>query len=91
MDICDRTFELVTDHLNSLDYNGPVGLSCDDTKLFSTFRLFWDDKEDSYMLVGGIDGPLRVADPDSVQKVIEQKNAKKATKVSFLDVFSIRH
>lgn len=82
MNICDRTFELVLDHLNSLDYNGPVGLSCDDTELFSTFRLYWDDKEDLYVLVGGINGPLHVADPDSVQKVIDQANAKKATKVS---------
>ncbi len=38
MTICNQTFEFVADHLKSISYNGPVGLSCDDTKLFATFR-----------------------------------------------------
>jgi hypothetical protein len=37
MDISDRNFQLVEDHLKSLDYDGPLALSCDDTKLFATF------------------------------------------------------
>ena len=81
MEICDRTFELVADHLDALDFKGPVGLSCDDTKLFATFRLYWDKEQDSYVLIGGTDGPLLVADPDLLQEVIDQAKAHKATKV----------
>jgi hypothetical protein len=81
MEICDRTFDLVADHLNALDYDGPVGLSCDDTKLFATFRLYWDKERDSYVLIGGTDGPLIITDPSLVQEVIDQAKAQKATKV----------
>ncbi|KAF8797488.1 hypothetical protein BYT27DRAFT_7237241 [Phlegmacium glaucopus] len=79
--ICDQTFELVAEHLKTIGYNGPLGLSCDDTKLFSTFRLYWDSNEQSYFLVGGVDGPLRVADADNVKEAISQAKAQKATKV----------
>jgi hypothetical protein len=82
MEISDRTFELVYEHLNTLDFDGPVGLSCDDTKLFATYRLYWDAKESSYFLVGGTDCPLCVADPDDVKRVIEEAKGEKATKVN---------
>jgi len=81
MEICDQSFQLVAEHLKTLDYDGPVGLSCDDTKLFATYRLYWDSKESSYFLVGGVDGPMRVADPDSVKETIATAKAKKASKV----------
>jgi hypothetical protein len=68
--------------LNTLNFDGPVGLSCDDTKLFATFRLFWDAETSSYSLVGGSNGPLRVADPDDVKRLIEESKTEKATKVS---------
>jgi hypothetical protein len=82
MEICDRTFQLVVDHLTALNYTGPVGLSCDDTKLFSSLRLYWDAEKDSYFLVGGVGGAYRVADPESVKKVISVGEINKATKVS---------
>ena len=81
MDICAQTFDLVTEHLNALDYNGLLGLSCDDMKLFATFRLYWDSKEKSYFLVGGADGPLRVADAENIKQAIQDAKAEKATKV----------
>jgi len=70
MDIGTRTFELVAEHLNALDYNGSLGLSCDDTKLFATFHLYWDSKEKAHFLVGGVDGPLRVVDAENVNQAI---------------------
>lgn len=80
MQICNRTFQIVKDHLAALNHTGPVGLSCDDTKLFSSLRLFWDKEKNTYFLVGGVDGPYRVADPDSVRQVISEGKIKKATK-----------
>jgi hypothetical protein len=87
MDISPRTFELVVEHLNALDYDGPLGLSCDDTKLFATFCLYWDSKAKSYFLVGGVDGPLRVADAENVKQAIKDAKADKATKVGLLRAF----
>ncbi|KAJ7814859.1 hypothetical protein B0H13DRAFT_2242659 [Mycena leptocephala] len=81
MDISDRNFQLVAEHLEALKYDGPVNLSCDDTKLFPSFRLYWDKQKKSHFLVGGTDGPLRVADPDQVKDAIAEARATKATKI----------
>jgi hypothetical protein len=77
MEICDCTFQLVEDHLTVLNHTGPVGLSCDDTKLFSSIWLFWDKEKNAYFLVGGVDGPYHVADPDSVSQVISEGKSKR--------------
>ena len=87
MDIGSRTFELVAEHLNALDYDGPLGLSCDNTKLFATFRLYWDSNEKSYFLVRGVDGPSRVADAENVKQAIKDARADKATKVGLPKAF----
>ncbi|KAK6980928.1 hypothetical protein R3P38DRAFT_3376544 [Favolaschia claudopus] len=74
---------LAAEHLASLGYDGPVNLSCDDTKLFASFRLYWDGEKKSHFLVGGDsdDGPLQVSDPEQVKAVIREAKAKKATKI----------
>jgi hypothetical protein len=82
MTICDRSFQLVDEHLGALGYSGPVGLSCDDTKLFPAWRLYWDAKKKSHFLVGGIGEPMRVADPERLKEMIEDAKLTKATKVS---------
>lgn len=76
MEICDHTFQLVEDHLAVLNHTRPVGLSCDDTKLFSSLWLFWDKEKNTYF------GPYHVTDPDSMRQVILEGKIKKATKVS---------
>jgi hypothetical protein len=82
MTICDQSFKLVDEHLNALGYDGPVGLSCDDTKLFPAWRLYWDAKKKSHFLVGGLGEPLRVADPEHLKEMIDDAKLAKATKVS---------
>jgi hypothetical protein len=81
MTICDDTFRLVDEHLSALGYDGPVGLSCDDTKLFSAWRLYWDAKQKAHFLVGGLEQPMRVADPDRLKEMINDAKLAKATKV----------
>lgn len=81
MNVCDRTFELVDSHLDAIGYTGPIALSCDDTKLFPAWRIYWDAKEESYFLVGGTGEPMRVADPDHLRAVIESANLVQAPKV----------
>ncbi|KAJ7242483.1 hypothetical protein C8J57DRAFT_1084298 [Mycena rebaudengoi] len=81
MDISDRNFKLAAEHLAALNYDGPVNLSCDDTKLFPSFRLYWDNDKKSHFLVGGTDGPMRVSDAEQVKSVIAESRARKATKI----------
>ncbi len=82
MKIGDRTFQLVQEHLTALGYSdGPLGLSCDDTKLFPAFRMYWDSQERTHFVVGGIDGPMRVANPDRLRIMLQDPGTAKATKV----------
>lgn len=91
LEICNRTFELVTDYLSSVNYSGPTSLSCDDTKLFSTLRLYWDSQKKAHYLLGGIDSPILVNDPENVKEAIAAAKDKKATKVSAsaLNIFDV--
>ncbi|KAI0072552.1 hypothetical protein K474DRAFT_1559378, partial [Panus rudis PR-1116 ss-1] len=81
MSITDRTFEAVVSQLNELKYDGPIALSCDDTKLLPSLRMCWSDEEQCVLLVGAIEGPLRVADPREAEKLIAQSTHELATKV----------
>ncbi|KII84575.1 hypothetical protein PLICRDRAFT_167537 [Plicaturopsis crispa FD-325 SS-3] len=81
MKVCERTFELVLECLRALGYDGPVNLSCDDSKLFASMRLYWDPEEKAWFLVGGTDGPIRVANPDEAKEWLENPELIKATKV----------
>ena len=85
MTICESTFELAQTHLQSLNYNGPVGLSCDDTKLFSALRLYWDEQEQSHFIIGSTLGPLRVTNVEDMNAILEEARKTKATKVGFLE------
>jgi hypothetical protein len=81
MEICERTFTILKEYLHANGYTGPIGLACDDTKLFSVLRLYWDSEQQAHFLVGGTDGPVRVANPDQVKRVIESAKITKAVKV----------
>lgn len=82
MTINPDTFKLVEESLAALGYDGPVSLSCDDSKLFPGFRLYWDAKENSHFLVGGTGPPMRVANPDSLKELIKDQSLEKAKKVN---------
>src|SRR6266511_3182365 len=81
IEICSISFNLVANHLQTLDYDGPLALSCNDTKLHTTFHLYWDSKKQAHFLVGSIDGPLLVLDPEVMKEVIDSAKAQKAVKV----------
>jgi hypothetical protein len=82
MTICDRTFELVEEQLAALEYKGPVGLSCDDSKLFPAWRLYYDFKRKSHFVVGGSGEPMQVANPDQLKEIIDDAKITQAKKVS---------
>lgn len=80
MTICEKTFELVVEHLAAVNYNGPVALSCDDSKLFSSLRLYFDGNENKHYLVGAVGGPILVPNPDDIKTVMSDPTVVKATK-----------
>ena len=81
MTISDRNFELVVEHLNALNYDGPVCLSCDDTKLRSALRLYWDGEKNAHFLVGAVGGPIEVPNPEDFKTIMSNPMIMKGTKV----------
>ena len=84
MTISPRSFDLVYDHLTKLAYTGPVGLSCDDTKLSSALQPYWDRDAKCHFILGGSGDPIRVPDVESFRKAIEEAGVTKAKKVRHL-------
>ena len=80
-DVCPRTFDLVHNHLTKLAYAGPVGLSCDDTKLSPALQPYWDRDAECYFILGGTGDPVQVLDVESFRELIEEAGVDKATKV----------
>jgi hypothetical protein len=63
----ERMFTLVQEQLAVLECGGPLGLSCDDTRVFAGLRLYHDKVKNADFLVGGVEGPIRVADPEAMR------------------------
>ncbi|KAK7684416.1 hypothetical protein QCA50_012363 [Cerrena zonata] len=87
MTITDETFILVRDRLRAAGYYGPVALSCDDTKLDSSWRVC-EGKDKSVFLVGAIGGPIAVPTGNAaeVQDIIDKHSNDLATKVRLFTV-----
>ena len=79
--IQDRCFELAIEHLKRLEYSGPVGLACDDTKLLPALRPYYDKATDKHYILGGTGQPLILADPEELTSVLKSGDAEKAEKV----------
>jgi hypothetical protein len=82
--ICDRTFELAQDYVSKLNYSGPLGLSCDDTKLFVAYRTYWDAQENTWFLVRATGEPVHVADVNELRGILDNGATQKATKVRMI-------
>jgi hypothetical protein len=67
--------------LQKLQYDGPVGLSYDDTKLLASFHPYYDEAHKSYFLMGHIGKPYQILNHKDFQLVIQNKELQKATKV----------
>lgn len=72
---------MVVVHLDTLNYDGPVCLSCDDTKLLSSLQLYYDRNKKEHFLVGAIGGPLLVPNIDDMKAIMANPSVVKATKV----------
>ena len=81
MTIEPYNFDLVSQHLDTLGYSGPVGLAVDDSKLSPTWRLVENKSGTGMVLIGAIGGPVEVLDLDAAKKIINENAVKQATKV----------
>ncbi|KIY43125.1 hypothetical protein FISHEDRAFT_54055 [Fistulina hepatica ATCC 64428] len=82
MTISPETFERVKSHLELLGcLDKPVCLQVDDTKLFSQLRMYFDAKEDAYFLVGAAEGPVRVQNPEELERLLADKSIDPSTKM----------
>ena len=81
--ICDQTFELASQYVTSLKYTGPLGLSCDDTKLHPGLRTYWDSIHECHFLVGTTGDPIAVKDEKIIRDLVEASKKDAATKVSY--------
>ena len=71
----------------SIDYSGPIALACDDTKLHPLLQVVWDDSLNSNVLIGTtLNTPVLVANPEELQKLLEELDNNVATKVRVLPV-----
>ena len=91
MVICPRSFDLVHDHLTKLSYAGPVGLSCDDTKLSPALQPYWDREAECYFILGSSGDPIQIPDVESFRELIEEAGVEKATKVHCHPLPSVQH
>jgi hypothetical protein len=63
--INDHTFQLVEERLKLLQYEGLVALSCDDTKLLSSLRPYYDYRLKGYYVVGHVGEPYQIANVEA--------------------------
>jgi hypothetical protein len=88
--IQERTFDLVVHRLQQVEYDGPVALSCDDTKLLASFRPYYDADRGGYYLMGHVGEPFELPDPDAFRSVVNEESLQKATKVNYSQSVSCR-
>jgi hypothetical protein len=67
--------------MNSIHYNGPVVLSCDDTKLHAILRTYWDAGKECHYIVGTTGDPIAVEDESLIQELVASAKKDAATKV----------
>jgi hypothetical protein len=68
--------------VKAVDYDGPLALSCDDTKLHAAWRTIWDAEKQVYLLYGGIGEPRVIASPNELRATLSKLSDKdKAVKV----------
>ncbi|KAJ3963869.1 hypothetical protein EV361DRAFT_956529 [Lentinula raphanica] len=65
MVIEEATYTSVANHLAARGYSGPINVACDDSKL----------------LIGGINGPIFVPNPEALADIMNDSTVKRGTKV----------
>ncbi|EIW74508.1 hypothetical protein CONPUDRAFT_159809 [Coniophora puteana RWD-64-598 SS2] len=78
--IDDRNIKMAVNYLKSVGVD-VASLSCDDTKLHPSLRVFWDVEHQGHVLVGSSEEPRLVANPAELEEALKELQGKKATKL----------
>ncbi|KAL0564576.1 hypothetical protein V5O48_017469, partial [Marasmius crinis-equi] len=81
LDIEEATFTRAASYLDKMSYDGPVAVSCDDTKLLAALRPYHDKANNQYYLVGAVGKPKLLGNPDEFREIIDKGLTEKATKL----------
>ena len=66
-----------------MGYDGSFALSCDDTKLHAALRTCWDSETGAHVLIGGVGEPWIVANPEELERALQELDGQKASKVRY--------
>lgn len=80
----DRTFTLACTYLESIGYDGPVCISCDDTKLHPGLKTYWDTEKEQHFIVGTTGDPILVENEFDIREQVAQAKKIVASTVSYL-------
>ncbi len=79
--ITPQVYTRAKQYLTKIGFTGICALACDDTKLLPSLWPHYDQVRDVWMLVRGAGEPVEVRDKDTLQRVLEDQEIIKATKV----------
>ncbi|KAG8705173.1 hypothetical protein FRC09_003116 [Ceratobasidium sp. 395] len=79
--ICAEVFQQAKTYIDGTGYSGPVCLSCDDSKLFPALQTYYTAATQKWHLVGGVNGPVAIADNEALKKVLSDRSVDKASKI----------
>ncbi|KAG9126762.1 hypothetical protein FRC07_002060, partial [Ceratobasidium sp. 392] len=76
-----EVFVYAKTYFEQINYAGPICLSCDDTKLLSSLRMYYEKHTKQWQLIGGTDGPVNIANNNELVKALKDATIEKASKV----------
>lgn len=79
--IDDRTFQLASEYVTSIGYNGPVSVSCDDMKLHPGLKTYWDATKMCHFIVGTVGEPVPVINEHNIREQVADAKQDAASKV----------
>ncbi|QRW16715.1 hypothetical protein RhiXN_00302 [Rhizoctonia solani] len=79
--IDDGVFEIAQIYFSSINYTGPVCLSCDDTKLLPALKTYYDTSTKLWYLLGGTTGAIAVASTEELTSILKDGKLSKASKL----------
>ena len=82
--ICDQTYTLAANYVDSINYRGPMALSCDDTKLHPGLRTYCYPSKECHFLIGTTGEPIAVPDVKQIRELVASAKNDTATKVCLI-------
>lgn len=80
-DFADANFERAADCVKALNYTGPFSLAWDDTDIDKALSI-WQETKKTWLIIGGVDGAIRVQSEAEIDSIFEKARLEKADKVS---------